>query len=62
MLIRVCKSRIHRATVTCANLDYVGSITIDQALIDAGDDSTPDLAERNRRFRLLMHSEVRNPG
>ena len=136
MLIRVCKSKIHRATVTCANLDYVGSITIDQALIEAsdlqpyqyvnitnvsngvfwqtyvmaaprgsgrielngpparhfqpgdkviilgeayvepsevkdldpkiviveGDDSTPELTERNRRFRLLMHSEVRNPG
>lgn len=37
MLIRVCRSKIHRATVTCANLDYVGSITIDQALIEASD-------------------------
>jgi len=136
MLIRACKSKIHRATVTRADLDYVGSITIDRALLDAsdlqpyqyvnvtnvsngvfwqtyvmaaprgsgrielngpparhfqpgdkiiilgeafvepsevrhldpkiviveGDDSTPDLAARNRKFRLLMHSEVRNPG
>jgi len=31
------KSKIHRATVTQANLDYVGSITIDRALMDAAD-------------------------
>ena len=35
MLIRACKSKIHRATVTRADLNYVGSITIDQALLDA---------------------------
>ena len=29
------KSKIHRATVTEANLDYVGSITIDRNLMDA---------------------------
>jgi aspartate 1-decarboxylase len=29
------KSKIHRATVTEANLNYVGSITIDQDLLDA---------------------------
>jgi aspartate 1-decarboxylase len=31
------KSKIHRATVTDANLDYVGSITIDRALMRAAD-------------------------
>jgi aspartate 1-decarboxylase len=31
------KSKIHRATVTEANLNYVGSITIDQDLLDATD-------------------------
>ena len=31
------KSKIHRATVTQADLDYVGSITIDQDLLDAAD-------------------------
>ena len=31
------KSKIHRATVTQANLDYVGSITIDRELMDAAD-------------------------
>ena len=33
MLISVCKSKIHRATVTDADLNYVGSITIDSELI-----------------------------
>ena len=28
-------SKIHRATVTAANLDYVGSITIDRDLMEA---------------------------
>ena len=31
------KSKIHRATVTEANLNYVGSITIDKTLIEAAD-------------------------
>jgi aspartate 1-decarboxylase len=35
MLISVCKSKIHRATVTEANLNYEGSITIDETLIKA---------------------------
>ncbi|MGB5989886.1 MAG: aspartate 1-decarboxylase [Marinifilaceae bacterium] len=35
MYIEVVKSKIHKATVTEANLQYVGSITIDEDLIDA---------------------------
>lgn len=35
MLITVFKSKIHRATVTEANLNYMGSITIDRALLEA---------------------------
>lgn len=35
MLIHACKSKIHRATVTQADLNYVGSITIDEDLLDA---------------------------
>jgi aspartate 1-decarboxylase len=31
------KSKIHRATVTDANLNYVGSITVDRDLMDAAD-------------------------
>ncbi len=35
MLRTMCKGKIHRATVTQANLNYIGSITIDQDLLDA---------------------------
>jgi aspartate 1-decarboxylase len=35
MLIEVVKSKIHQAKVTEANLYYVGSITIDEDLMDA---------------------------
>ncbi len=35
MLIRACMAKLHRITVTQADLNYVGSITIDQALLDA---------------------------
>lgn len=34
MLLNMLKSKIHRATVTEANLNYVGSITIDKNLMD----------------------------
>jgi len=35
MLIEVIKSKIHKVTITGANLHYIGSITIDEDLIDA---------------------------
>ena len=35
MLIQVVKSKIHRVKVTGAKLNYIGSITIDQDLLDA---------------------------
>ena len=35
MLIEVLKSKIHRVKVTQANLNYVGSITIDEELMEA---------------------------
>ena len=35
MLLTLCKSKLHRATVTEANLHYVGSITIDAGLMGA---------------------------
>ena len=37
MLRTILKSKIHRATVTEANLEYEGSITIDRNLMDAAD-------------------------
>ena len=35
MIVEVLKSKIHRVTVTEADLNYIGSITIDEDLMDA---------------------------
>lgn len=35
MLIEILKSKIHRATITQADLNYIGSISIDEDLMDA---------------------------
>jgi aspartate 1-decarboxylase len=37
MMRQVIRSKIHQATVTDANLDYIGSITIDKDLIEKAD-------------------------
>ena len=35
MIIEFIKSKLHRVTITEANLNYIGSITIDEDLMDA---------------------------
>lgn len=35
MYVQILKSKIHRVTITEANLSYIGSITIDEDLMDA---------------------------
>lgn len=35
MLVNVCIAKLHRATVTDADLGYMGSITIDEVLLEA---------------------------
>lgn len=37
MMIQVVKSKIHRVKVTEADINYVGSITIDEQLMEAAD-------------------------
>ncbi|MES2005745.1 MAG: aspartate 1-decarboxylase [Bacteroidota bacterium] len=37
MQIQILKSKVHRATITEANLNYVGSLTLDENLMDAAD-------------------------
>lgn len=37
MYRRMCKSKIHRATLTGADLSYIGSLTVDRDLMDAAD-------------------------
>ena len=44
MTITMLKAKIHRATVTQAALNYVGSITVDEALLEE--------SGITRRFRL----------
>ena len=39
MTVEMLKGKIHRATVVQAELHYVGSITVDQALLDAVTDA-----------------------
>ena len=36
-LLNLCKGKIHRATITACDVDYVGSITVDQNLLEAAD-------------------------
>ncbi len=36
-LLNLCKGKIHRATVTACDVDYVGSITVDSLLLEAAD-------------------------
>ncbi|MAW65991.1 MAG: aspartate 1-decarboxylase [Flavobacteriales bacterium] len=36
MLVEVLKSKIHRVTVTEADLNYIGSVTIDEDIMNAG--------------------------
>ena len=55
MLIEVLKSKIHRATVTEANLNYIGSITIDEDLMDAAniiDNERVYIVDNNNGERL----------
>ena len=55
MWIRRFKSKIHRATVTQADLNYVGSITIDEDLMDAAniqDGERVQIVNNNNGARL----------
>ncbi len=47
----MCKGKIHRATVTEADLDYVGSITIDRLLMQAAN---------IRPFEMVQVTNLRN--
>jgi len=66
-LRQVLKSKIHRATVTDANLEYIGSITIDQDLLDAVDMWSGELVHvwnitNGERFQTYALSGERGSG
>lgn len=54
MMIEVVKSKIHRVTVTGADLHYVGSISIDEDLMDAA-----NLIENEKVQVLNLHNGER---
>lgn len=67
MQIDILKSKIHRVRVTEANLDYVGSITIDRALMDAANiipGEKVQIVDNNNgeRFETYVIEGQRNSG
>jgi aspartate 1-decarboxylase len=67
MQIEILKSKIHRATVTDANLNYVGSITIDAALLEAAnliENEKVQVVNNNNgeRFETYIIKGERNSG
>lgn len=63
MLVEVVKSKIHRVTVTQADLNYIGSITIDEDLMDAANISSIHqiLINRNTTDIIQIGLRDRNP-
>ena len=58
MKIQILKSKIHRATVTGADLNYIGSITIDEALMNAANIKTGEkvhVVNINNGERLITY-------
>ena len=67
MFLQFFKSKIHRATVTEANLNYVGSITIDEDLMEAAnlyEDEKVQIVNNNNgeRFETYVIKGERNSG
>jgi len=67
MLRTILKSKIHKATVTEANLDYEGSITIDEALMKKADLLSGEKVEvfnmnNGSRFETYVIKSRKNSG
>lgn len=67
MLLEVLKSKIHRVRVTGADLNYIGSITIDEALMEAADILEGEKVHivninNGERFETYAIKGVRNSG
>ena len=62
MLIEVLKSKIHRVTVTEADLDYIGSITIDADMMDAAGIIENEKVEIYNRFATYAIRGERGSG
>ncbi len=65
MVLNMLKGKIHRATITQAEVDYVGSITIDQDLMDAAgilEYEKVQVADVERGTRLETYVIAGEPG
>ncbi len=65
MLVKVLKSKIHRATVTQADTEYIGSISIDQTLCEAVGLVSGEavlVADLNNGARLETYVQMAKPG
>ena len=61
----VLRSKIHRATVTQANLDYEGSVTIDSSLMEAADIAEYEqvhIYDVTSGSRVITYAMVGQPG
>ncbi len=58
MIRTVRKSKVHRATVTQADLNYVGSVTVDADLLDAADASAIALPDSPAAVGLSVPSQA----
>ena len=56
MNISMLKGKIHRATVKQAELDYVGSITVDPVLLESAGTRTYRRCEQRKPFRDIYNS------
>ncbi len=67
MMIQIVKSKIHRAIVTQAELNYMGSITIDEALMEAANLIENEMVQvlninNGKRFETYVIKGERNSG
>lgn len=65
MILTMMKSKIHRATVTEADVNYVGSITIDKNLMDAVGilpNEQVQVVDNNNGARLVTYAIEGEPG
>jgi len=67
MIVTILKSKIHRVSVTQANLNYIGSITIDEDLMDAANiiaNEKVSIVNNNNgeRFETYVITGERNSG
>jgi aspartate 1-decarboxylase len=67
MMRSMCKSKIHRATITEANLGYEGSITVDEVLLEKADIVPYEMVQvfnlnNGQRFETYAIPGPRNSG